>query len=103
MNIYEKALATGLDARQVELAQAPFDTNIPRTIDIHEAHDRVLIHAAAYDAGGTAHTTEGGLVVGDDWTTLWRRVPPAILPEVRRKWTLDEDAMKRSGKYEIKP
>jgi hypothetical protein len=87
MDIYQKARATGLDERQIALAQAPFDTNVGRTIDIHEAHDRVVIHAAAYDAGGSVVVPGiGGITVTPDGVTLWRRCPPAVRPEVRRAW-----------------
>jgi hypothetical protein len=100
MDIYEKARAAGLDERQIEKAQKPFDHNQLTTIAIHEAHDRVLIHAKWYDANGKSVSLGHiGITVTEDGTTLWRRTPPAVLPEVSRLWTLNEEAMKRSGKY----
>lgn len=52
MTIYEKARAAGLDARTVDKAQWPFDTVRNRQLEIHAAHDQVLLHAAMYDNPG---------------------------------------------------
>ena len=106
MTIYEKARITGLDERQIELAQKKFDHNSITAINIHEAHDRVLIHAAWYDTGGESVSIPHlgiGIVASADGATLWRRTTHHVVPEHLRRWTLNEDAMKRSGKYEAKP
>ena len=106
LTIYEKARITGLDERQIELAQKKFDHNQVTTVNIHEAHDRVLIHAAWYDAGGQSVAIPHlgiGITVHGDSATLWRSTAHHVPPERLRKWTLNEDAMRRSGKYERTP
>lgn len=52
LSIYEKALAAGLDARTVDKAQWPFDTRRNLQLEIHAAHDQVLLHAAMLDHPG---------------------------------------------------
>jgi hypothetical protein len=100
LTIYDKARITGLDEKQIAKAQLPFDSSFPRTVEIHEAHDRVLIHAMWYDAGGKSVSLGHiGITATESGACLWRRSPPAVPQEVMRLWTLDEDAMKRSGKY----
>lgn len=52
MNIFEKAASAGLDSKQIKKAQLKFDTVHSRTMEIHEALDRVILHAAMYDNPG---------------------------------------------------
>ncbi len=52
MTLFEKARAAGLDERQIEKSQMVFDTVHSRTMEIHEAMDRVILHAAMHDNPG---------------------------------------------------
>lgn len=95
MTIFEKALAAGLEQHHIDRAQLPFDGNAGRTVDIHESMDRVIVHAAWYDANGKSVSLGHiGITVTEDGATLWRRVPPAVLPEIRRKWDLADRSVK---------
>jgi hypothetical protein len=52
MNRYEKAAAAGLDARHIALAQAPMTVVQGQQLAVHEANDRVTLHAAMFDNPG---------------------------------------------------
>lgn len=53
MNHYDKARFMGLDERTIDLAQMAFPHGLsPLTVTIHEALDKVLLHAMAYDHPG---------------------------------------------------
>jgi hypothetical protein len=91
LTIYEKARIAGCDEHHIERSQLPFDTNAVRTIDIHESHDRVLIHAMWYDAGGKSVSLGHiGIYASDDGVVLWRRCPPAVTPQQRALWITDD-------------
>ena len=103
MTIYEKARIAGCEDLHIRRAQLPFDANMVRTVDIHESHDRVLVHAAWYDAGGKSVSLGHiGITVTGDGAVLWRRSPPAVRPEVRKGW-VTEDMRKAWAHVNEKP
>lgn len=76
MTVFEKARAMGLDERQIALAQADFTPGMPvQHVMIHEAMDRVLICAKAYDEGRNCSIPHLGVgyVFGGEQDVIWRR------------------------------
>lgn len=68
----------GLDERQIEKAQQPMTHVIGQQLETHEAMDRVLIYAKAYDNPGKTVSLPwlgiGYVPHGDGAATIWRRV-----------------------------
>lgn len=72
-----KARATGLDERQIELAQM-IPHGAEQELNVFEAYKRVAIHALAFDNPGQPVVIErygvGIVPHADGSMTLWRRV-----------------------------
>lgn len=91
MNLYEKARLTGCEELHIVRSQLPFDSNPIRTIDIHESHDRVCIHAMWFDAKGESVSLGHiGITSTPDSTVLWRRSPPAVPIAIRKSWVTED-------------